>query len=169
VYAECRSRSSESQHRRSHRHSVDSFAPDSAPYRHSVDSFAPDSAPCGPIAGSEMMGRLSPLGRRSASVVGTAGFSLLNRLLFPHFFFSSETGPHSQTPPEPIEYILSQYVRKSTHIGSGTSTPINGSTQRVPEDRHAILHVCLHSEQKSEQASEHPIFRHARAACELRV
>jgi hypothetical protein len=37
-------------------------------------------------------------------------------------------------PPEPFQYFLSQYVRKSTHIGSGTSTPINGSTQRVPEE-----------------------------------
>ena len=26
-------------------------------------------------------------------------------------------------PPVPVEYILSQYVRKSTHIGSGTNSP----------------------------------------------
>ena len=68
---------------------------------------------------------------------------------FPHLFCFSENtlqnpyvlskAPHVQfwrglSPPVPVEYFLSQYVRKSTHIGSGTSTPINGSTQRVPEE-----------------------------------
>ena len=37
-------------------------------------------------------------------------------------------------PPEPIEYFLPRYSSIPTHIGGGTSTPINGTTQRVPEE-----------------------------------
>ena len=45
------------------------------------------------------------------------------------------------TPQEPIEYFRTKNLLLATDFGSGTSTSIHGTTQRVPEDSRTHLWV----------------------------